>query len=100
VRTIIATLAGLTVLAAVSAQAAPLAAAKASPAEAATPPIELVRQGWAGIEAIGGTARATGMGVAATRISDFARADGVRGLTLISRMYDGGARRWTSRRPV
>jgi hypothetical protein len=48
VRTIIATLAGLTVLAAVSAQAAPLAAAKASPAEAATPPIELVRQGWAG----------------------------------------------------
>jgi len=45
-RTMIATLAGLTVLVAVSVQAAPLPPAKATPAKLSTvPPIELVRQG-------------------------------------------------------
>jgi hypothetical protein len=45
-RTTIATLAGLTVFAAISAQAAPLTSLKATPAELnGAPPIELVRQG-------------------------------------------------------
>jgi hypothetical protein len=45
-RTMVPTVAGLLTLAAVSAQAAPLPPAKASPAELrAAPPIELVRQG-------------------------------------------------------
>jgi len=50
-RTMVPTVAGLLTLAAVSAQAAPLPPAKASPAELrAAPPIELVRQGcgWGG----------------------------------------------------
>ena len=45
-RTMIAALAGLVALTTVSVQAAPLAPAKASPAEVgAAPPVELVRQG-------------------------------------------------------
>jgi hypothetical protein len=45
-RTMIAILAGLAALTTVSVQAAPLAPAKANPAEVgAAPPVELVRQG-------------------------------------------------------
>jgi hypothetical protein len=44
-RTIIATLAGFMALAAVSGHAAPLPPAKASPAQLAEAPFELVRQG-------------------------------------------------------
>jgi len=72
-RTMVSTLAGLVALASVSAQAAPLPPAKATPVELGTaPPIELVRQGcgWGGHRFHWRDRWGYGIGVAAFRTGE------------------------------
>jgi hypothetical protein len=73
-RTTIATLAGLTVVAAASAQAAPFSPAVMTPAEVrSTSATELIGQGcgWAGTARTGATVGIIGTGEASSRIGDF-----------------------------